>query len=70
MYWIQVNETIGIIRRELGERTDITVIEDAGFVILTGEEDVLSSFSSSAMLTVSDEDEGEPILEDAKPDPA
>ena len=62
MYWIQVNENVGLVRRELGQQTGITLIEDAGFVVLTGEEDTLINFAAESLLTISDEGEGKPVL--------
>lgn len=66
MYWIQVNESKGLVSRELGNRTDIKLIEDCGFVILTSkDEDVVVGFATKACLTVSDEGEGKPELDPA-----
>lgn len=62
-YWIQVNENKGLISRELGDRKDITLIEDAGFVLLVADdEDTVVGFAAAACLTISDEGEGKPDL--------
>ena len=60
-YWAQVNENRALVEREKGDDyPDIAVTEDAGYVLLVGEEDEISRFVSKACLTVSDEGEGDP----------
>lgn len=67
VYWMQVNENYRLVKEAVAgacKQETVKIIKDAGFVLITGTEQDCCAVLGYGNLTVSDEGEGEPELDE------